>query len=225
MLFRSPCFFGSALRLDGVEDFLTALERFAPQPVYPNEFGARVFKVSRDPLGARLTYLKVTGGSLKVKTPLTNRRPGVAEEQVWEEKADQLRIYSGAKFRTVDEAPAGSVAAVTGLSRTVPGQGLGFESPWTVPVLEPVLAYRVETDLDPASALQNLRLLEEEDPQLHVVWNEAAKEIRIQLMGEVQIEILRRRLLERFGMTADFGAGRVVYRRSEEHTSELQSQR
>ena len=207
-----PCFFGSALRLDGVEDFLTALERFAPQPVYPNEFGARVFKVSRDPRGARLTYLKVTGGSLKVKTPLTNRRPGVAEEQVWEEKADQLRIYSGAKFRVVDEAPAGSVAAVTGLSRTVPGQGLGFESPWTVPVLEPVLAYRVETDLDPASALQNLRLLEEEDPQLHVVWNEAAKEIRIQLMGEVQIEILRRRLLERFCMTADFGAGRVVYR-------------
>ncbi len=207
-----PCFFGSALRLEGVEEFVSALERFAPLRTYPKEFGARVFKVARDERGTRLTYLKVTGGVLRVKAPLTNRRPGMPEDQVWEEKADQIRIYSGAKFRTAEQIPAGTVAAVTGLSRTVPGQGLGCESAWTVPVLEPVLTYRVETDLDPSSALRNLRLLEEEDPLLHVVWNEGAKELRVQLMGEVQTEILRRRLRERFGMEASFGVGQVVYR-------------
>ena len=213
-----PCFFGSALRLEGVEEFLSALERYAPLRSYPSEFGARVFKVARDERGARLTYLKVTGGALRVKALLTNRRteavclPDMPEDEVWEEKADQLRVYSGAKFRLVDEAPAGTVVAVTGLSRALPGQGLGFETAWTVPLLEPVLAYRVETDADPAAALQNLRLLEEEDPQLRVAWNPLAKEIRVQLMGEVQIEILRRRLKERFGMEADFDAGRVVYR-------------
>ncbi len=205
-----PCFFGSALRLDGVDALLDGLERFAPVPVYPAEFGARIFKVARDERGARLTYLKVTGGTLRVKDPLTNRRPGTPEEAVWEEKADQIRIYSGAKFRPADEAPAGTVCAVTGLTRTVPGQGLGFETAWTSPVLEPVLAYQVETDADPHTALQQLRQLEEEDPQLHVVWN--GQSIRVQLMGEVQIEILQRRLRERFGLEASFGAGRIVYR-------------
>ena len=205
-----PCFFGSALRLDGVDALLDGLERFAPVPVYPAEFGARIFKVARDERGARLTYLKVTGGTLRVKDPLTNRRPGTPEEAVWEEKADQIRIYSGAKFRPADEAPAGTVCAVTGLTRTVPGQGLGFETAWTSPVLEPVLAYQVETDADPHTALQQLRQMEEEDPQLHVVWN--GQSIRVQLMGEVQIEILQRRLRERFGLEASFGAGRIVYR-------------
>ncbi len=207
-----PCLFGSALKLEGVEELLSALQRYAPLRTYPEDFGARVFKVARDERGARLTYLKVTGGVLKTKDLLTNRRPDTPEDEIWEEKADQLRVYSGAKFRPVDEAPAGTVVAVTGLSRALPGQGLGFETAWTVPALEPVLAYQVETDADPSAALKALRLLEEEDPQLHVVWHEAAREIRVQLMGEVQIEILRRRLLERFGMEASFGAGRIVYR-------------
>ena len=207
-----PCYFGSALRLDGVEAFLSGLQRFAPVPAYPEEFGARVFKVTRDERGARLTYLKITGGVLRVKDVLTNRRAGTPEEDIWEEKADQLRVYSGVKFRSVQEAPAGTVCAVTGLSRTVPGQGLGCEDAWTSPVLEPVLAYQVRTSADPHTALQALRLLEEEDPQLHVVWNEAAQEIRVHLMGEVQIEILQRRMLERFGLAASFGAGRIVYR-------------
>ena len=199
-----PCFFGSALRVEGVDEFLNALARYAPVPDYPADFGARVFKVSRDAQGARLTYLKVTGGTLRVKAVLTEDG----------EKADQLRIYSGAKFKTVEEAPAGTVAAVTGLSRTCPGDGLGFEKNWTGPLLEPVLNYRVElTDgTDPQTALARLRQLEEEDPQLHVVWNEQSRQIHIQLMGEVQMEILRRRLRERFGMEVEFGEGAICYR-------------
>ena len=199
-----PCFFGSALKVEGVDDFLDALARYAPVPDYPADFGARVFKVARDAQGARLTYLKVTGGTLRVKAVLTEDG----------EKADQLRIYSGAKFKTVEEAPAGTVAAVTGLSHTCPGDGLGFEKNWTGPLLEPVLNYRVElTDgTDPQTALQRLRQLEEEDPQLHVVWNEQAKEIHIQLMGEVQMEILCRRLRERFDMEVSFGEGAICYR-------------
>ncbi len=207
-----PCLFGSALKLEGVEELLEAIRRHPPLRTYPAEFGARVFKVARDDRGTRLTYLKVTGGVLKTKDLLTTRRPDMGAEEPWEEKADQLRLYSGAKFRPVDEAPAGMVVAVTGLSRTVPGQGLGFETAWTVPALEPVLAYQVESGSDPSAVLQALRQLEEEDPQLHVVWNAAAREIRVQLMGEVQNEILQRRLLERFGIEAAFGAGRVVYR-------------
>ena len=213
-----PCLFGSALKLEGVEELLGAIRRHAPLRAYPREFGARVFKVARDDRGARLTYLKVTGGTLKPKDLLTNRRAeadcrsDTPDEEIWEEKADQLRTYSGVKFHPVDEAPAGSVVAVTGLSRTLPGQGLGYETAWTVPVLEPVLAYQVETDADPSAALQALRQLEEEDPQLRVAWSGAAREIRVHLMGEVQIEILQRRLLERFGIQAAFGAGRIVYR-------------
>ena len=199
-----PCFFGSALKVEGVDDFLTALARYAPVPDYPADFGARVFKVARDAQGARLTYLKVTGGTLRVKAVLTEDG----------EKADQLRVYSGAKFKTVEEAPAGTVCAVTGLSHTLPGDGLGFETNWSGPILEPVLTYQVElTDgTDPQTALQRLRQLEEEDPQLHVVWNEQSRQIHIQLMGEVQMEILRRRLRERFGMEVEFGEGAICYR-------------
>ena len=209
-----PCFFGSALKLEGVDEFLEALARYAPVPDYPAEFGARVFKVARDAQGSRLTYLKVTGGTLRVKTVVTNRRPDLPEEQVWEEKADQLRIYSGVKFRPVDEAPAGTVVAVTGLSRTKPGEGLGFEDSWAGPVLEPVLTYQVELldGTDPHTALMKLRQLEEEDPQLHIVWNESLREIRIQLMGEVQLEILQRRIGERFGMEVAFGTGAILYK-------------
>ena len=199
-----PCFFGSALKVEGVDDFLDALTRYAPVPDYPAAFGARVFKVSRDGQGARLTHLKVTGGTLRVKAVLTEDG----------EKADQLRIYSGAKCKTVEEAAAGTVVAVTGLSHTRPGDGLGFEESWGGPLLEPVLNYRVElTDgTDPQTALARLRQLEEEDPQLHVVWNELTREIHIQLMGEVQMEILRRRLRERFHMEVSFGAGAICYR-------------
>ena len=203
-----PCFFGSALKLEGVKALLEGLERYAPAPAYPAEFGARVYKISRDGQGARLTHLKVTGGTLRVKDLL--RGPGGA----WEEKADQLRIYSGAKFKTVEEAPAGTVVAVTGLSRSLPGEGLGFEGQWTGPVLSPVLTYQVQLaeGTDPHTALMKLRQLEEEDPQLHVSWSEAAKELRVQLMGEVQLEILGRLLRDRFGMEVTFGTGAILYR-------------
>ena len=209
-----PCFFGSALKLDGVDALAKGLEQYAPTPDYPETFGARVFKIARDTQGARLTYLKVTGGTLRVKAVLTNRRPGRETEKVWEEKADQLRVYSGGKFRPVDEAAAGEVVAVTGLTQTTPGQGLGFEADWTGPVLEPVLNYQILlTDgTDPHTALLRLRQLEEEDPQLHIVWNELSREIHAQLMGEVQLEILQRRIRERFGMEVDFGHGAVCYR-------------
>ena len=203
-----PCFFGSALKLEGVREFLEGLARYAPSPVRPVEFGARIYKVSRDAQGARLTHLKVTGGTLHVKDLL--RGPGGA----WEEKADQLRIYSGAKFKTVEEAPAGTVVAVTGLSRALPGEGLGFEGQWTGPVLSPVLTYQVQLaeGTDPHTALLKLRQLEEEDPQLHVSWSEAAKELRVQLMGEVQLEILGRLLQDRFGLEVTFGTGAILYR-------------
>ena len=207
-----PCLFGSALKLEGVEALLEAIRRHAPLRSYPETFGARVFKVSRDDRGTRLTHLKVTGGVLRTKDLLTNRREDTPEEEVWEEKADQLRLYSGARFQPVDSAPAGTVVAVIGLSRALPGQGLGFETAWTVPALEPVLAYRVSADADPSAVLKALRLLEEEDPQLHVVWDGAAGAIHVQLMGEVQTQILQRRLEERFGIRAAFGAGQVVYR-------------
>ena len=209
-----PCWFGSALKLEGVTEFLEGLEQYAPVPAYPAEFGARIFKIARDSQGARLTYLKVTGGILRVKSLLTNRRPGLPDEQVWEEKADQLRIYSGAKFRTVEEAPAGTVCAVTGLSRSRAGEGLGIETGWTAPALEPVLTYQVllPEGVDPHTALEKFRQLEEEDPQLHIAWNEQARQIHVQLMGEIQLEILQRMLRERFGLEVAFGPGAICYR-------------
>lgn len=209
-----PCWFGSALKLEGVSEFLEGLEQYAPIPAYPEDFGARIYKIARDSQGARLTYLKVTGGTLRVKSLLTNRRPGLGEDQVWEEKADQIRIYSGAKFRTVEEAPAGTVCAVTGLSRSRAGEGLGLETGWTAPALEPVLTYQVllPEGTDPHTTLGNLRQLEEEDPQLHIAWNEQARQIHVQLMGEIQLEILQRMLRERFGLEVAFGPGAICYR-------------
>ena len=203
-----PCYFGSALRVEGVDALLSGVERYAPRPVYPADFGAKVFNITRDSQGARLTHLKLTGGTLRVKDVLTGREG----DTLWQEKADQLRLYSGAKFQSLDEAEAGAVVAVTGLSHTFPGQGLGAEPDWAGAVLQPVLTYRVELSdgTDPHTALQKLRQLEEEDPQLHLVWS--GGDIHIQLMGEVQMEILQRLIRERLGMEVSFGAGTVCYR-------------
>ena len=200
-----PCFFGSALKLEGVEELLDGLSRYAVPPSYPSDFGARVFKIARDG-NDRLTYLKLTGGSLKVRT--------VLEGEGWQEKVNQIRIYSGTKYRTVDEAPAGTVCALTGLTRTRPGDVLGAEPPSLEPELEPVLTYQVilPPDCDVHTMLRNLRQLEEEDPQLRVVWNEALGEIHLQLMGEVQLEVMTRLIQERFGVTVAFGTGKIVYR-------------
>ena len=204
-----PCYFGSALKLEGVDALLEGLERCAPRRSYPAEFAARVFKIARDG-GERLTYLKVTGGSLKVRALLS----GGAGEGRWQEKANQIRIYSGAKYQTVDEVPAGTVCAVTGLTHTRPGQALGAEGEGQAPELEPVLTYQLllPPGCDVHTMLKNLRQLEEEDPQLRVVWNEALGEIHLQLMGEVQLEIMQRLILERFGAEVSFSAGSVVYR-------------
>ena len=201
-----PCWFGSALKLEGVAEFLQGLVAYAPRPRYGPDFAARVFKISRDNQGNRLTWMKLTGGALRVKEALSG--PG------WTEKADQLRVYSGSRFQTVDEAQAGSVVAVTGLSRTAAGEGLGAEAEALPPALEPVLTYQVllPEGQDPHAALGKLRLLEEEDPQLHLVWNERLREIHIQLMGEVQLEILQALAAQRFGLAITFGPGGIVYR-------------
>lgn len=209
-----PCYFGSALRLEGVTALLEGLRRYTRCPDYPAAFGAKVYKIARDAQGIRLTYMKVTGGTLKVKALLTNRKEGLADNKIWEEKVDQIRIYSGAKYQTADEAPAGTVCAVTGLSKSYPGEGLGAEEVSEPPVLEPVLTYQVllPAGCDPHGALLKLSQLEEEEPQLHTVWNEQLQEIHIQLMGEVQMEILKRRILERFNLEVAFGPGNIVYR-------------
>ena len=205
-----PCFFGSALKMDGVEDFLSALARFTVAPEYPSEFGAKVFKISRDAQGGRLTWLKVTGGALRVKAPLSYR----AQSQDYQEKADQLRLYSGIKFRTLEKAGAGSVVAVTGLSHSYIGLGLGTEAEASAPLLQPVLTYQLvlPDGADAHSALTKLRELEEEDPMLRIVWDERYGQIHVQLMGRIQLEILRRRILDRFGLAVTFGEGSIVYR-------------
>ena len=200
-----PCWFGAALKVEGVDGLLDGLARFALEPDWPERFAARVFKISRDDRGERLTWLKVTGGALKVRDAVKGSG--------WEEKATQLRLYSGVKFVPADEAPAGTVCAVAGLSQTRAGQGLGGEEDWEGPQLEPVLAYQV---LPPAGGdvhtlLGQLRILEEEDPQLRVEWNEALGEIRLHLMGEVQLEVLSRLMERRFGVEVAFGPGRIVY--------------
>ena len=205
-----PCFFGSALKMDGVEDFLSALARFTVAPEYPSEFGAKVFKISRDAQGGRLTWLKVTGGALRVKAPLSYR----AQNQDYQEKADQLRLYSGIKFRTLEKAGAGSVVAVTGLSHSYVGLGLGTEAEASAPLLQPVLTYQLvlPDGADAHSALTKLRELEEEDPMLRIVWDKRYGQIHVQLMGRIQLEILRRRILDRFGLAVTFGEGSIVYR-------------
>lgn len=216
-----PCYFGSALKMTGVEDFLQGMLKYAIPPVYPEAFGAKVYKISRDDQGNRLTYMKITGGSLKVKSMVTNRKTSgelpvhhAHMEEVWEEKADQIRIYSGAKFEAEKEALAGTVCAVTGLTHTYPGQGLGLEEESEMPVLEPVLNYQIQLppDCDVHQMLKKLKELEEEEPQLHIVWDEQLNEIHAMLMGEVQIEILKRLIWERFHVAVEFGAGNIVYK-------------
>ncbi len=207
-----PVFFGAALKMDGVEEFLTGLTDYTEEPVYGDDFAARVFKIARDPQGNRLTYVKVTGGALKVRTPLPYY-PLHGEEAV-EEKVTQLRLYSGAKFESTETAKAGQVAAVLGLSQTYPGQGLGAESPAPPPLLEPVLTYRLvlPTGCDPQVMLPKLRLLEEEDPQLHIVWDARLQEIHARLMGQVQIEVLKSLIAERFDVDVEVDAGRILYK-------------
>ncbi|HIS62013.1 MAG TPA: TetM/TetW/TetO/TetS family tetracycline resistance ribosomal protection protein [Candidatus Scybalomonas excrementigallinarum] len=211
-----PCFFGSALKLFGVEEFIKGMDEYMMDVAYPKEFGAKVYKIARDPQGNRLSYMKITGGTLKVKDILTNKKSDNKQEnqEVWEEKVDQIRIYSGAKFESVKEVEAGTICAVTGLNNTYPGQGLGIEVASDMPVLEPVLTYQIQvpegTDL--TVMLKQLKQLEEEEPELHIVWNESLNEIHAQLMGEVQIEILKTMIEERFGVSVEFGAGNIVYK-------------
>ena len=212
-----PCFYGSALKLTGVDEFLDGLERYTVQPVYPQEFGAKIFKIVRDDQGNRLTYMKITGGSLKVKSMLTNAgaedklRPG---QEVWEEKVNQIRVYSGDKYELINEAQAGTVCAVTGLGHTRPGEGLGVEQASAAPLLEPVLTYQVKLPegCEVPVILPRLRQLEEEEPALHIVWDERLQEIQAQVMGEVQIEILKSLIQDRFGVAVEFGAGHIVYK-------------
>ena len=198
-----PCYFGSALKLQGVNELMAGMDTYGVIPQYAREFGARVYKITRDDQGNRLTHMKITGGSLKVKALLENG-----------EKVNQIRIYSGMQYETCAEAMAGTVCAVTGLNTTQAGAGLGREKQALRPRLQPVLTYQLilPEDMDAHRAIEKLRPLEEEDPQLHIVWNEQLQEIQVNLMGAVQIEILKSVILERFGMNVEFGMGNIVYK-------------
>ena len=205
-----PCWFGSALRLDGVDPLLEGLDRFTRPAPALSAFGAAVFKVSQDEQGARLTWLRVTGGELKVKDLLSGEGP----EGPWAEKANQLRLYSGTKYTLAERVGPGQVCAVTGLTQCRPGQGLGAQRDSEPPALEPVLSYQVllPEGADAHAALDKLRRLEQEDPQLHVVWNETLGQIHLQLMGEIQLEVLRTLLAQRFGLEVSFGPGGILYK-------------
>lgn len=197
-----PCFFGSALKLEGIDELLVGLSELTAETVYGTEFGARVYKITRDDQGNRLTHLKITGGALHTK------------DELCEEKVEQIRMYSGARFKAAECALPGDVCAVTGLKNTYAGQGIGAENAAVEPVLESVLVYQVilPPEADVHTVLIKLRQLEEEDPQLHVIWNEQLQEIQMQLMGEVQIEILRQMISDRFGLDIEFGQGKISYR-------------
>ena len=199
-----PCYFGSALHLQGVEELMNGICTYQMQKEYPAVFGAKVYKIARDGQGNRLTYLKVTGGTLKVKDVIGENG----------DKVNQIRVYSGEKYELLSEADAGKVCAVIGLAETYPGQGLGAEKDSELPILEPVLTYRIilPDDCNVHTMLRDLKLLEEEEPELHVVWIEKSQEIHVQLMGDVQIEILQRIIKERFGVLVEFGEGSIVYK-------------
>lgn len=205
-----PCWFGAALKLEGVDALLDGLDRYTRPAPALEAFGAKVFKVSQDEQGTRLTWLRVTGGELKVKAQLT----GEADGEPWAEKANQLRLYSGAKYTLTEAIGPGQVCAVTGMTKARPGEGLGAERDSDLPVLEPVLSYQVllPEGADMHAALGKLHRLEEEEPQLHVVWNETLGEIHVQLMGEIQLEVLRSLLAERFGLAVEFGPGGILYK-------------
>lgn len=208
-----PCYFGSALKMDGVKSLLDGIRNYGMCPKFGIELGARVFKILRDTQGSRLTYVKITGGALKVKDVLSYL-PKNAEDGQIAEKVNQIRIYSGEKYETVDVAEAGCICALTGLTGTYPGQGLGMEKDSPEPVLEPVLTYQMilPQEVHPAAFLPKLRMLEEEDPMLHVLWSEELQEIQVQVMGQVQLEILQRQIKERFDVLVVFGAGKIVYK-------------
>ncbi len=215
-----PCYFGSALKMQGVSDLLDGIERYSKCPNYGEEFGAKVYKIGRDVNDNRLTYMKITGGCLRVKDTLTNDCDD--ESKLWKEKVDQIRIYSGEQYSTVNEVNAGTICAVTGLSKTYVGEGIGIEKEIEEPVLEPVLTYQIKLPENSNVYLMYSKLcqLEEEEPQLHIVWDEINNEIRAQVMGEVQIEILKRMILERFDVNVEFGKGSIVYKETIEDTVE-----
>ena len=203
-----PCLFGSALRLDGVREFLDCLREYTEMPFYGSEFAARVYKIAEDASGNRLTFMKLTGGALRVREVVKS------EKNINGEKVNQIRIYSGEKFTAVDEAAAGTVCAVTGLSFTRTGDGLGAEKNASLPMLEPVLNFSVilPESVDVHTALAKFRILETEDPQLNVVWNERLGEIQLRLMGEIQLEVLKRVVADRFGFEVNFDKGNIIYK-------------
>lgn len=216
-----PCFFGSALKMEGIDEFIAGFEWYVREPEYGGEFGARIYKVSHDSQGNRLTWLKVTGGEFKAKTMLSGTArvgsdPGeskIGDDGLWHEKADQVRVYSGAKFSTVDSVVAGTVCAVTGLTRTFPSAGLGKEPDGVNPVLQPVLTYTLlPGECDIHKCLVALRELEDEDPLLHVVWQSRLEEVHLQLMGAVQLEVIQQMMHDRFGLDVTFGPGSILYK-------------
>lgn len=224
-----PCLFGSALKMDGIDEFIAGFERYVREPEYDSEFGAHIYKVSHDTQGNRLTWLKVTGGEFKAKTMLSGTaRVGtdlgeskIDDDGMWHEKADQVCVYSGAKFTTVDSAVAGTVCAVTGLTRTYPGAGLGKESDGVNPVLQPVLTYTLlPGECDIHACLVALRELEDEDPLLHVVWQSHLEEVHLQLMGAVQLEVIQQMMHDRFGLDVSFGPGGILYKETIAHPVE-----
>ena len=213
-----PCYFGSALKVQGVEELLDGLYEYGRTPQYPDKFGAKIFKIAREEQGNRLTYLKVTGGTLRVKDMLN----GKAGEEEWAEKVNQIRIYSGEKYEAVSEAAAGTVCAVTGLTKTYPGEGLGIEEESILPVLEPVRSVKLvlPKEVPVAVMLPKLKQLEEENPELHIVYREETGEILIKLMGEVQLEILQKLVKERYGVVVDFGEEKIIYKETIRNTVE-----
>ncbi|MBE7037156.1 MAG: GTP-binding protein, partial [Ruminococcaceae bacterium] len=210
-----PCFAGSALKMEGVERFLKAFDALTLESMAMSEFGAKVFKISQDEKGSRLTFMKITGGSLKVKN-LIESAEGITE------KVNEIRIYSGEKYKTEDEAFPGTVCAVTGPKQTAAGQGLGFEGNATSLTSEPIFNYRVilPKGVEPSVALEKFRVLEQEETHLRVTWNAQLKEIQIRLMGEIQLEILKQQVLKRFDMAVEFEEGRIVYKETIENTVE-----
>lgn len=213
-----PCFFGSALRLTGIDEFMQGVYTYTLRPEYSKEFGARVYKITREADGTRLTHIKVTGGTLRVKTELT----GDTDGREWREKINQIRLYSGDKYETVNEACAGMVCALTGLNYTYCGEGFGYEYSDSQSYLEPVLTYKINLpdSISETQMLPKLRMLEEEDPKLSIVWDEELKEIQAKIMGEVQLEILKSVIKERFGVDITFGAGNIVYKETIENVVE-----
>ena len=220
-----PCYFGSALKLQGVQEFLDGLKGYT-KGIWQEKrgekeppFGGRVYKISRDARGERLTHIKLTSGSLRVKDILSQ---GSNSDGGWEEKVNQIRIYSGEKYETVKEVQAGEICVVTGLTRTYPGEGLGVKRDVISPVLEPVLNYCVNLPkgCDAHTMLMKLKQLEEEDPMLRIVWNEELQEIHVRLMGEVQTDILKSMIKERFGIEVSFDVGNIVYKETIQKTVE-----